>query len=848
MTRIGSAAALCCLLTLPCIAATTRGEKLKGIKIAITNPSGLARPASDVVVPIGELKRIAPDLMPGSLIVTATNAATFEDDAAVLEASELPSQVDDLDGDGKGDELAFQIDLGPRQTRIVTVTYGPSDRVLRLRAEYTHRTNALFSHKIEGLGWESERVAFRIYFDPRNAIDIYGKRRPSLQLDLYASPDYGYHEESPEGRDIFRIGDAIGVGSLAAWVDGKIVKAADVKDRKWRIISAGPVRSVVELEYGGWNIGARSVTVQSRITQWAGERGFYQTITTATDDTTEFATGLPLKPEAPAQHSSTGVIWLATYGEQVVQPGPTATQEVPGQNLGLAVLTTASAAASAEDDKNHILRFRTKDGVATWYVMAAWDQEGTNRRVGFGNQREEHQNQSLVLPPDGVTTKATFMSAVDDQAVRMKSPIDVHVLSTTAAAQSAPADTLVPTRRRSFVEATGLVQQSIDRTATRRESQLRANTSNITSDEGKGFFTEADNQTGEWKPQDGYYWTGGFWTGELWKMYSSTHDEKYRRWAELWASALIGQEEKQNHDAGFLYYYTSALGYDLTKNEDLRNSALRAAARLEELYNPKTQLIASWQKNGDDTIVDTMINLQVLWWAGDRTGDNKWRDLALKHALRTAEWFIRPDGSVVQSVHYNPGNDSQEFEMRGSGLAGGSMMAAPVQVAPGEWKFQHTHQGFAADTAWSRGASWAVYGFTAAYQATKDVRLRAVAEHVSDFTLANLPEDGVPWYDYFDEGVHFRNRDSSAAAILAGGLLRLSEITEDKDRARRYRTEGERIVQSLIDHYLTPVGDADKTPSGILRHGCGLRPADAMLIYGQYYLLEDLLWLKEHAK
>ncbi|HEX4484820.1 MAG TPA: DUF4861 family protein [Terriglobales bacterium] len=825
------------------------GEKLKGIKIAVSNPSGEARPATDVVVQVGDLRTVAPDFLAGSLIVTATNAATVQEDAGVIETTELPSQVDDLDGDNEGGELAFQIDLGPHQTRIVTVTYGPPDRIFRLRQPYTKRTNALFSHKIEGLGWESERVAFRIYFDARNAIDIYAKRRPSLQLELYASPDYGYHDESPDGRDIYRIGDAIGVGSVAAWLDGKVVKAADVKDRKWKIISSGPVRSIAEIEYGGWNIGGKSATVRSRISQWAGERGFYQAIHTAPNDDIELATGLPSKPRAPVNRSAkNGVTWLTTYGEQVVQPGPTATEEVPGQNLGLAVLTTASAATSADDDKNHLLHFATKNGSATWYTMAAWDQEGSNRRVGFGNQKEEHQGQSLVLPPDGITTKAEFMSSVEDQANRMKAPVETHILSSSASPQPAPADTLIPARRRTFSEALGLVQQSIDRTATKLEPILRANTSSVTSDEGKGFFTEADNQTGEWLPQDGYYWTGGFWNGELWKIYGSTHDEKYRRWAELWGSQLIGQEEKQNHDAGFLYYYTSALGYDVTKEDGLRSSALRAAARLEELYNPKTQLIASWQKNGDDTIVDTMINLQALWWASERTGDSKFRDLALKHALRTAEWFIRPDGSVVQSVHYNPGDDSKEFEMRGSGLAGGSMMAAPVQVPAGNWKFQHTHQGFGADTAWSRGASWAVYGFATAYQATKDARLRAVAERVSDFTLANLPDDGVPWYDYFDEGVRFRNRDSSAAAVLAGGLFRLSEVTDDKDRAKHYRMEGERIVQSLIDHYLTPVGDADKTPPGILRHGCGLRPADAMLVYGQYYLLEDLLWLKEHGR
>ena len=822
-------------------------QEIKNIKVAVTNPLAEARSAADVTIPIAEIKKAAPDFKPGAVIVTATDASTLEQDAEVLQTEELPSQVDDLNGDGKGDELAFQIDLAPRQTRVVTLSYGEEDRIWRLRGDYRQRTEALFSKKIEGLGWESERIAFRLYFDPRNAIDIYGKRRPTLQLKMYAAPDYVYHNESPDGRDIYKVGDAIGIGSVAAMVDGKVVKVAKVKDRKWRILANGPVRSIAELEYDGWDAGGKAINLRSRITQWAGERGFTQEITADSGDDFEFVTGLPAKPGLAPEDSGKDqpAAWIATWGEQAVAPGSTATEAVAGQNLGLAVITQAPGARFKNDSLNHFIEFHLKDGRASWYTVAVWDQEDSNRLTDYG-RHEEDQRQSLVLPSDAIRSEEEFLNEVREKASQMKNPVAVQMLSSAAAPEAAPADTLVPHQSKSVDQAIGLVRQAIDRTAAEWEPILRGSSEAFSKKTGQGFFTEADNATGEWKKQNGYFWTGSFWVAELWRMYETTREEKYRQWAELWGSKLLGQESEDDHDAGFLNYYSSALGYDLTKEDALRAGALRGAQRLEELFNPQTQLIAAWGVKGDDTIIDTMMNLQLLWWASDRTGDEKWRDIGQKHALRTAEWLARPNGSVFQSVHYNPGNDRQQFRLHG-GAPKDTDLKLENSAKPGEWVFKHTHQGFAADTTWSRGLAWAVYGFSAAYAETHEPKFLATAQQIADYGVANLPSDLVPWYDFDDEGVHFRNRDTSAAAILAGGLLRLSEATTDAARAKGYRETGEHIVQSLIDRYLTPVGANDKTPPGVLRHGCGVRPGDAMLTYGQYYLLEDLLWLKQNG-
>jgi len=127
-------------------------EPIKNIKLVVSNPSEAARAAANVVIPISEIRKVAPDFKPGAAIVTSSDASTLGEDASILQTEELPSQVDDLDGDGKADELAFQINLASRQSRIVTISFGDEDRILRLRKDYKQRSSALFSRKTPGHG------------------------------------------------------------------------------------------------------------------------------------------------------------------------------------------------------------------------------------------------------------------------------------------------------------------------------------------------------------------------------------------------------------------------------------------------------------------------------------------------------------------------------------------------------------------------------------------------------------------------------------------------------------------------------------------------------------------------
>jgi hypothetical protein len=414
---------------------------IKVIKLSVANPTNEARTAENIVVKIRELKAIAPDFSAVSMIITTSDASTLEEDANTRSTTELPSQADDIDGDGKYDEIAFQIDLKPSQTRIVTISYGDYSTIRRMRSDYPKRAHAKFTTKYEGMGWESDLTAWRIYFDKRNAIDLFGKKSPGLYLELFGSPEYDYHQEAPEGRDIYKNGDAIGIGSVGALVGGKALKVSDVTDRKWRIISTGPIRSIFELTYTGWKVDGRTFDLSSRVTTWAGERGFEHQIIAKNSDGLNLITGLPKKPNLQQIKLETKgtvpVYTFGTWGPQVLKPGASATESLPDQNLGLALIVSNASADNLTDSDpaNHAIQTPIKDGVANWYVMAAWDQEGTEAKIGKGSCVDK---ESKATNFTAIKSLDSFTSYVKEKSSRLSNPAKVTLLSKSVTAKSTP--------------------------------------------------------------------------------------------------------------------------------------------------------------------------------------------------------------------------------------------------------------------------------------------------------------------------------------------------------------------------------------------------------------------------
>ncbi len=497
-----------CLLGCLSLAASVQAAPLKTIKLFI-QPTALAH--SPVVVSVATLSKRFPDFTPASCVVLTSDAATLAADARATQFRALPAQADDLDGDGKPDEIAFETDWPTAQRRVVTLEYGDEAAIAPLRAVATPRAHAAFSAKYEGLGWESDRVAWRLYADKRNAIDLYGKNQPRLSLDYFAKRGVNYEQDSPYGRDIFWNGQAIGIGAVAAWVNGQVVRVADVAERRPKIIADGPVRAIAEMTYTGWKVGGRSVGLTSRLTIWAGRHWFQHDITATNAAGLTFVTGLPVKAGVALLASPTTLTgaqhrYLASWGRQV-QRSNKESPDVNGDNLGLAVILSHGPAPAMvgpfPDPANSLVAVSMHpQGEAItgrFAVVAGWDQE------------EEDSFPIVEGSPDGRLPQAVRSADAWRRYVEALSPA-VFTTATVeiASPASAPAPPVV-------------VSQTLDHDPLSRRS--------ILATMRRACDYQLAAQTGT---RSNGWIRATFYTGVL-ALYGATQDPKYLAQAQCWA-------------------------------------------------------------------------------------------------------------------------------------------------------------------------------------------------------------------------------------------------------------------------------------------------------------------------
>jgi unsaturated chondroitin disaccharide hydrolase len=346
------------------------------------------------------------------------------------------------------------------------------------------------------------------------------------------------------------------------------------------------------------------------------------------------------------------------------------------------------------------------------------------------------------------------------------------------------------------------------------------------ADDAVGFPEVADPATGAWTRTPGGGWSGGFWPGLLWLAATATGEDRYRGSAATWAERLRPRARSETAFRGFLFWYGAAIGALLHGDQVGRAVALEGAFSLARLFNPAARLIPLGREaeepspgRGEASISTVPGGAPLLFWAAAEIGDPSLEGLAAAHTERHAELCVREDGSVSQSLSFDPES--------------------------GRLLRRYTHWGLGDDSTWARAQAWAMLGFAQAGRwrpAFQDVAVR-----VADWWLSHAPADGVAFWDFDDATTSGTERDTSATAIAAAALLKLAELLP-ADRASRYRLAAVAIVDALLARHLTPVGPEDPRPPGLLTDGCFDRRSGAAtrheLIWGDYFLFECLCLLE----
>jgi unsaturated chondroitin disaccharide hydrolase len=320
------------------------------------------------------------------------------------------------------------------------------------------------------------------------------------------------------------------------------------------------------------------------------------------------------------------------------------------------------------------------------------------------------------------------------------------------------------------------------------------------------------------------HWVAGFWPGMLWLAYHATQDTNLRRQAEALLPSFAERLEKcidLSHDLGFLYTLSARAAWLLTGNRQAREVGLWAAQELGKRFNPRGNYIQAWGEIGKEPeagrmIIDGMMNLPLLFWASEETGDKACCEIAYRHATSTLRYLVRQDGSTYHTFFFNPQTGHP---------CGGK-----------------TSQGYADESLWARGQAWAIYGFALTAQWLNRVDFLAAAQKIAERFLTESPPDKSPLWDLRLTAAAPHYLDSSAGAIAACGLLRLAQLTGNNT----YRQQAEILIKTLSAECL----ETEHNRQGLLKYGAQNVPegiADDYLIYGDYFFLEALLTLTGQA-
>jgi unsaturated chondroitin disaccharide hydrolase len=323
-------------------------------------------------------------------------------------------------------------------------------------------------------------------------------------------------------------------------------------------------------------------------------------------------------------------------------------------------------------------------------------------------------------------------------------------------------------------------------------------------------------------------WTSGFFPGNLWMMYELTGDEKWKEEALQFTLPL--EAEKWNgktHDMGFKMFCSFGHALRYSNNSEYRDILIQSAKTLSTRFNPVVGCIRSWDHNTDKwvfpVIIDNMMNLELLLWAAKETGNENFKEIAIQHALTTMKNHFRDDNSSYHVIDYDP--------------------------ETGEVLHRQTHQGFAHESAWSRGQAWRLYGFTMMYRETGMDEFLIQAEKIAGYILSQegIQQGNMPYWDFNAPNIPNEPYDASAGAIIAAALFELDGFSETNGQ---YRKVAQKLLATLMSSdFLAPVGE---NKGFLLKHSTGSKPhdseVDVPIVYADYYFLEAIIRNKNMVK